>query len=112
MTEGPLRLMRVALLLLCSLALTACTVREQVDVDIPAGAAALTLKEFAKQTHMEIIFSAADIGDIRTNAVSGRMDPETALKTMLSGPVLFAERDRETGAFAVTHTGKSKLAVN
>ena len=104
--------LKIAILLLASLCLYACGVREEVEVDIPAGMASQTLKEFAKQTQVEIIFNAVDIKGIRTKAVAGRMAPEEAIKSMLSGTALSVERDGQSGAFAVTHVERPRMAVN
>ena len=82
--------------------LVACGIQEKRSLDIPEGFASQTLKEFAKQANVEIVFDAPSVVDIRTNAVAGRMTPGDALDLMLAGTPLVFERDSETGAYAVT----------
>jgi hypothetical protein len=88
--------------ILCLMSLPACSYRAKHTLDIPEGPAPLTLKEFAKQANVEIVFKAASVGEIRTNAVHGLMTPEAALDVMLSGTSLQFDVDLETGAYAVT----------
>jgi hypothetical protein len=84
------------------MSLPACSYRVKYTLDIPEGPAALTLKEFAKQAEVEIVFKAASVGEIRTNAVHGLMTPEAGLDVMLSGTSLQFDVELETGAYAVT----------
>lgn len=79
-----------------------CSYPAKFSLDIPEGPAVQTLKEFAKQADVEIVFRAPSVGEIRTNAVSGHMTPESALNAMLSGTSLVFDIDSETGAYAVT----------
>ncbi len=87
---------------LCLLVLTACTYPDEHSLNIPEGLASHTLKEFAKQANVEIVFNTPSVSDVRTNAVAGKMEPRVALELMLSGTPLVFERDPETGAYAVT----------
>jgi len=96
----------------CLLALTGCSKLEKCSIDIPEGYATQTLKEFAKQADIEIVFNAPSVADVRTNAVSGRMTPIAALDLMLSGTNLVFERDSETGAYAVIAIDKSDTAAS
>ena len=84
------------------LALVACGGVEKCYVNIPEGSAPLTLKEFAKQASVEIVFNAPSVVGVTTNSVEGRMTPEDALDAMLSGTGLSYEVDSETGVYAVT----------
>ena len=97
--------MRFGLLLSLALAATlgGCSGLEKRYVDIPEGYAAQTLKEFAKQARVEIVFNAPSVAGVVTNPVEGSMTPQAALDTMLSGTDLYFEIDTETGAYAVTH---------
>ncbi len=88
--------------ILCLLALTACSYQNERSLNIPEGLASHTLKEFAKQANVEIVFNTPSVTDIRTNAVTGKMVPQAALELMLSGTSLIYGRDPETGAYAVT----------
>jgi hypothetical protein len=64
-----------ALGLLCALFITSCTQKEKLSLDIPAGFATNTLKEFARQAKVEIIFDAQSVYGVKTNAVKGNHDP-------------------------------------
>lgn len=102
----PLRYESIKLILFSTVfglvALTACRNSVKCSVDIPEGLAVQTLKEFAKQANVEIVFKAPSLGEIKTNAVSGLMSPESALNAMLSGTSLVFDIDSVTGAYAVT----------
>ncbi|MCH6257543.1 STN domain-containing protein [Puniceicoccaceae bacterium K14] len=93
------------------LGLSACTNQEKEKLDIPEGFASQTLKEFAKQANVEIIFDAPSVTNVRTNPVVGRMTAVDALNTMLSGTALVFKRDSETGAYAVTVAKNSESAT-
>ncbi|MDA7640500.1 STN domain-containing protein [Opitutaceae bacterium] len=86
----------------CLLALTACSYPDERSLNIPEGLASHTLKEFAKQANVEIVFNTPSVSEVRTNPVVGKMTPRLALELMLSGTHLVFERDPETGAYAVT----------
>ena len=81
--------------------ITACSRSNDVSLDIESGHASYTLKEFARQANVEIVYDVANIENIVTNKVSGSMDPESGLTTMLRGTLLVLEKDPKTGAFAV-----------
>ena len=68
---------------------------------LPVGSAAQTLKQFAEQSGRGVVFVAAAVQDVRTNAVQGELAPVAALRQMLAGTPLVAEEDKKTGAFAV-----------
>ncbi len=72
------------------------------DIDIPAGSASHTLKEFARQARVEIVFDARSVGDVVTNGVRGRLAPDKALERMLRGTPLVAAAGGSPGAFAIT----------
>ncbi|MEM9157926.1 MAG: STN domain-containing protein [Verrucomicrobiota bacterium] len=71
------------------------------DFELPAGNAAQTLKQFAKQAEVEIIFNADSVKGVQTNAVRGAMSPRLALEAMVKGTLLAVDQDRETGAYAI-----------
>ena len=96
---------------LCLLALTACSYPDERSLNIPEGLASHTLKEFAKQADVEIIFNPPSVSEVRTNPVVGKMSPRAALELMLSGTALVFERDPETGAYAVTSNQIPDTAV-
>jgi len=68
------------------------------------GAAKHTLKQFAKQARMGILFNPPSVSGIRTNEVVGKFAPRVALECMLEGTPLVFNEDLETGAFAVTQS--------
>ena len=90
-----------ALGLLCTLLITSCTLKEKLSLDIPAGFATNTLKEFAKQAEVEIIFDPQSVYGVRTHAVNGEHDPRSALRIMLKDTPLTVDFDDESGAYAV-----------
>src|SRR5690242_2442541 len=69
--------------------------------NIPSGVAGQTLKQFAAQAGCEIVFSAALVSQVSTNAVEGEWSPNDALKQMLANTPLVATQDQKTGAIAV-----------
>ncbi|MEO6874676.1 MAG: TonB-dependent receptor [Opitutaceae bacterium] len=69
--------------------------------DLPAGAAAETLKTFSEQAGVQVLYPADGVGDVTTNAVQGLMLPQTALQQMVAGTVLTVVYDAKTGAFGV-----------
>lgn len=97
---------------ICLLALTGCGKLEKHSIDVPEGYASQALKEFAKQADIEIVFNAPSVANVKTNAVSGRMTPLVALDLMLSGTNLVFERDKETGAYAVTAIDESETVAS
>ncbi|MDA1069646.1 MAG: STN domain-containing protein, partial [Verrucomicrobia bacterium] len=68
---------------LCTIFLTACTEKEKLPLDIPEGFATTTLKDFARQTNVEILFDRQSVYGVKTNAVKGKYDPGSALGIML-----------------------------
>jgi hypothetical protein len=81
--------------------LTSCTEKENISLNIPAGFATNTLKEFARQAEVEIIFDAQSVYGVQTNAVNGNHDPQSALRIMLKDTPLRVDFDGESGAYAV-----------
>ncbi|MCB1121123.1 MAG: TonB-dependent receptor, partial [Verrucomicrobiae bacterium] len=69
---------------------------------VEAGEADVTLKLFAKQAMLSIVYDPRSVADVETNEVVGRLIPEDALARMLEGTPLVFRQDLETGAFAVT----------
>ena len=85
----------------CAILLTACTQKEQLPLNIPQGFATNTLKEFARQTNVEILFDLQSVYGVKTNAVKGKYDPGSALRMMLENTPLGVDFENETGAYAV-----------
>ena len=88
-------------LLFSTLNLGAWAADAKKPVDLPAGVASETLKNFARQTGREIVFAPDTVGSVQTNVVKGEFSPKEALKIMLADTGLIATQDAKTGAFAV-----------
>ncbi len=91
----------LAVIFLCNLLLIACTEKEKLSLNIPEGFATHTLKEFARQAEVEIIFDAQSVYGVKTHAVNGNHDPQSALRIMLEDTPLRVDFDDESGAYAV-----------
>ncbi len=83
------------------IALAACSPKKQSVLNIPGGEASHTLKEFAKQAEVEIMFNPNTVYGVRTNTVIGEYYPQSALRIMLKNTVLTIDFDEETGAYGV-----------
>ncbi len=90
-----------ALAWFCAILLSACSETEQLRVDIPEGFATNTLKEFARQTNVEILFDLQSVYGVKTNVVKGKYDPGSALRMMLKNTPLGVDFENETGAYAI-----------
>lgn len=69
--------------------------------DLPADAAAKSLKLFSEQAGTQVIFPSQVARGIQTRGVKGEMTPRHALEGMLTGTGLVAVQDESTGAFAI-----------
>lgn len=70
-------------------------------IDVPAGDAGRTLRLFARQTGVQLVFPAREVRGVWTQACSGRLPPREALDAMLVGTGLEAVEDVATGALVV-----------
>lgn len=86
---------------LCVVLFTACSKKEELALDIPEGQATSTLKEFARQTDVEILFDLQIVYGVKTNAVKGKYEPDSALRMMLQDTPLGVDFENESGAYAV-----------
>lgn len=75
--------------------------QKQSVLSIPEGYATHTLKEFARQAKVEIMYDPQSVYGVKTNAVDGKYNPLTALRIMLKGTQLSIDFDNETGAYGV-----------
>ena len=73
--------------------------------DIPAGDAERTLKQFAVQSGLEVLFSTDAARGVRTKAVKGRLVAGEAVKQMLSGTPLYVVHDSKNGVLRIARTG-------
>lgn len=89
-------------LLMLAMAMGGCVGAENTHaMDIPEGPATETLREFARQTEVEILFDLQSVSGVRTHGIKGRYEPVDALRMMLENTALKIDLDHETGAFAV-----------
>lgn len=94
-------LLPVAFALLCAVFVVACSNKEERALDIPEGLAALTLKEFARQTDVEILFDRQVVNGFETHAIKGDYEPGYALRMMLVDTPLGVDYEKDSGAYAV-----------
>lgn len=92
----------IVLVLLCSsFPMAAAELVVKKAFDIPAGNAAVALKQFAQQSGLELLYSTVEIKGTTTHAVKGRYQPLAALEKMLRGTDLIATQGEQSGAIAV-----------
>ncbi len=105
--SGARRVALAAWLGLGLLAATALPAAEGVAraFDIPAGAAAITLKEFARQSGGQVLYLPDHLEGVRTQAVRGQLPPLVAVKRMLQGTPLHARQDATTRAISIISRG-------
>src|SRR5688572_4827862 len=89
-----------ALLLSIALATAAPDVARKA-FDLPSDRADRSLKRFAEQSGLEIIFSAQVARSVKTQAVKGEMVPSSALAAMLANTGLEAVQEPTTGALSI-----------
>lgn len=86
--------------LLCALATGAACSQSAVseggrlakpDLEIAAGTAPQSLREFVRQTGLQVLFEFDAVRHHTTHAVSGRLDPTEAIALMLAGTGLAFE---------------------
>lgn len=86
-----------------SLAIPTANADERETFDIPAGPAAESLNQYARQVGVEVGFPADVIGNVRTNAVKGEYRTDEALGVLLEGTGLVARH--EGGGLIVSRGG-------
>src|SRR6185437_3246507 len=64
---------------------------QEKTFDIPAEDAVAALPAFVQQSGRQVLADARELGGIRTNAVRGRMDADTALARLLAGTGLIVK---------------------
>lgn len=70
------------------------------DFAVPAQSAAQALLAFSAQAKVEVLFAFDELDRVAAHAVSGRLEPETALARLLEGTGFVARRNRD-GKFLV-----------
>ena len=68
--------------------------------DLPAGTAVVTLKRAALQAGLEIVYSAAVVDGVQTQAVAGEFTPREALEQTVANTPLRILPDPQTGSSA------------
>jgi len=96
------RLLPAAVLLLMLSARSLASDVQSFELD--AGDASLTLKRFAIQARVSIVYDPDSVEGVLTREVVGMLLPSDALERMLEGTPLVSEEDLESGAFAVTRS--------
>jgi iron complex outermembrane recepter protein len=80
---------RTALPAICSLALSLPMASQvqaaELEINIPAQALGSALQEFGRQSNMQVLYSTEDITGLRSNAVSGNLEPTAAIAQLLKG---------------------------
>jgi len=72
-----------------------------VDIDLPAGEAAGTIRQLTAQTGLQVIFRPDLVSGVITRTVRGSFSPRVALDRLLEGTPLAVVPDNVSGAFAV-----------
>lgn len=99
------RLSTLLVLVLLPLALLAA---EPVkSFDIPAGEAAATLKQAARQAGIQIMFPAATVRGVKTGPIKGEFTAREAIDRMLAGTELTVVRDEKSGALTVARAKRN-----
>lgn len=75
--------------------------------DLPAGDASTTLRLFATQSGEQVLFLVDEVRGVRTRALAGRMRAADALRSLLAGTVLRADRDPSANAWVVTREARA-----
>lgn len=71
--------------LVCVLPLSAQVMAEDVSINIPAQSLPQALQAFGQQTNQQVIYNAADMADLKSTRVSGKMSPQAAIAELLKG---------------------------
>lgn len=82
---------------------------------IEAGEASATLKQFAAQSGVQLLYTPEDVAGVRTSAVKGSFAPVAAIEVMLAGTKLAAVQDKTSAAIAIKrqsdpNVGRAALA--
>lgn len=80
------------------------------NFDVPAQSANKAISVFARQAGIQLIARAQDVRGKRTNTVRGSYSVEEALRLLLAGTGLQANRDASTGITTVRAVGNEQVA--
>jgi outer membrane receptor for ferric coprogen and ferric-rhodotorulic acid len=71
--------------MICLMPFSALVCAEEIAVNIAAQPLAQALQAFGEQTSRQVIYNAADMADLRSNRVSGKLSAEAAIAELLKG---------------------------
>ena len=74
--------------------------------DVPAGDAAVALKQIAKQAGQQVVFPAQDVKGVQTPAVKGEYSLQVALALLLANTGLDVAFDQGSGTIAVSRAAR------
>lgn len=93
---------RASVLLICAtFMLPRAFAAERQTYSLPAGDAAVALRQLSEAAHREILFPAEAVRGVQTNAVQGEFTMLEAANRMLEGTSLYALQEQRSGALAV-----------
>ena len=72
---------------------------------IPAGDAAVTLKQFSEQSGVSVVFAPDKVAGVTTQEVTGRLSVQAAMDQLIAGTPLLAVPTKEPGAYAIRREG-------
>jgi hypothetical protein len=101
LTAGRVLTLLVSLLMALSVRPAHGAELPKMTFDLPAETAEVSLKRFATQSGVEVLFTTEAVARARTAAVKGAHTPAEALRRMLAGTGLVARQDESTGMFLV-----------
>src|SRR3546814_14473704 len=87
------------------------TASRQAEFDMPAGDLVAGLRAFSRQSHIEVMFNAAELRGRRTAGVKGTLAADEALRRLLDGANAEMVRDR-SGAYLVKPVGNGAEAAD
>jgi iron complex outermembrane receptor protein len=90
-----------ALVLVCAVSFAHAAAPAKKSYDIPAGDAAVTLKQFVDQSGEQVVYLVNNVRGVTTNAIHGEFDARAALDQMLAGTELYAVQDDKTSALVI-----------
>lgn len=79
--------------------------------DLPAGDAAVTLRQLSEASRREILFAADVVRGVTTNPVRGELTALEAGQRLLAGTPLVVLQDEKTGALAVRRSGQAAASA-
>ena len=74
-----------ALALAVSLPVAGYVQAQEIELDIPAQPLGSALQTFGRQANMQVLYSPTDVQGKNSTAVKGKLDPQQAINTLLSG---------------------------